>query len=134
MLILGLGALASLTACQSTVPPGGHGVRAIQFSDVVVPDGMTLRDRHEESFTVEVGSWRTGHLVYGGTAPVNAVSGYVLRRMPDHAWELTADEAPNGQNRTLRFERGQYVAEYTIERRENLTRMIVDYSTEPPKQ
>jgi hypothetical protein len=109
-------------------------VSAIQFADVVVPDGMNLRDRHEESFAIEVGSWRLGHLEYGGTAAVNAVTGYVLQRMPLHAWELTADEAPNGQRRSLRFTRGQYIAQYTIERRENLTLMIVDYSTEPPSQ
>ena len=132
MLILGLGALANLTSCVSTIPSGGYGVRPIQFTDVVVPDGMTLRDRHEESFTIEVGSWRVGHLEYGGTSPVNAVTGYVLQRMPQHAWELIGDQAPNGQRRTLRFARGQYVAQYTIERRENLTMMIVDYSTEPP--
>ncbi len=132
MLLSVLLGLTSLTGCQSTIPPGGYGVSAIQFSDVVVPDGMSLRQGEDESYTLEVGSWRSGHLVYGGTAPVTAVSSYVLERMPQHAWELTAEEAPDERNRRLRFERGDYVAEYNIRRRENLTTMIVDYTTIPP--
>lgn len=133
MLLMGL-ALASLTGCESTIPPGGYGVSAIQFSDVVVPDGMRLRQGEDESYTLEVGKWRSGHLVYGGTAQLTAVSSYVLERMPQHAWELTADEAPDEQNRRLRFERGDYVAEYNIRRRENLTTMIVEYTTIPPRE
>ncbi len=132
MLLLGLLGLVSLTGCESTIPPGGYGVNAIQFSDVVVPDGMSLRQGEDESYTLEVGSWRSGHLVYGGTAQVTAVSSYVLERMPQHAWELTADEEPDEQSRRLRFERGDYVAEYNIRRRENLTTMIVEYTTIPP--
>ena len=48
-MLFGFLALASLS-CTSTVPPGGYGVSAIQFPDVVVPDGMSLRDNDEESF------------------------------------------------------------------------------------
>ena len=132
-MLFGFLALASLS-CTGTVPPGGYGVSAIQFSDVVVPDGMNLRDDDEESFSVEVGSWRSGHLVYGGTAQVDAVSGWVLQRMPLHAWELTDDQTPDDRSRHLRFQRGPYVAEYSIQRRENRTTMIVDYRTEPPSR
>ncbi len=134
MLLSALLGLTSLSSCASTIPPGGYGVNAIQFSDVVVPDGMSLRQGEDESYTLEVGNWRSGHLVYGGTAQVTAVSSYVLERMPQHAWELTVEEAPDEQNRRLRFERGDYVAEYNIRRRENLTTMIVDYTTIPPGQ
>lgn len=125
-------ALLGLTGCMTQVPPDGYGVRAIQFSDVVVPAGMKLREANEESFTLEVGSWRTGHLVYAGTAMVSVVGTQVLERMPRHAWRLMEDQVLNSQTRQLRFERGQYIAQYTIKRQETLTMMIVDYSTQAP--
>ena len=55
------------------------------------------------------------------------------RNLLDRIWDAhSVRELPNGQTRKLRFARGQYVAEYTIRRQENLTLMIVDYSTESP--
>lgn len=121
---------AILPSCKSSAtPPKGSGVSAIQFQDIVVPTGMILQDIYHESHSVEEAGWRYGHYVYRGSPRVEEASAYVLKRMPDHAWSLTADEQKDKLTRVLRFARGLYQAEYNIQQIEGITQMVVDYRT-----
>jgi hypothetical protein len=89
-----------------------------------------LEDAHQ-SHSVEAASWRQGRFVYGGlVAPADAAS-YVRERMPLHNWELVKDETTETQpiTTTLRFVRGDYVAEYAFTRVEGRTQLVVDYDT-----
>jgi hypothetical protein len=125
--------LAFLPACKA--PPtdtgsGDRGVSAIQFQDIVVPTGLKLQEGNHESHSVEESGWRFGHFVYTGQPRVDETSAYVLERMPQHAWSLAGDEAPDASTRRLKFVRGRYLADYTIQRVEGVTHMIVDYRTQ----
>jgi hypothetical protein len=120
---------AGLTSCKSSAnPPGGVGVSAIQFQDVVVPSGMTLQDNYHESWSLEEAGYRSGHFVYRGAPRVEDASAYVLDRMPQHAWSLSGDETKD-KARVLRFTRGVYEAEYSLQRVEGVTQIVVEYRT-----
>ena len=119
---------ASLASCKSSGTPSNGGVSAIQFQDVVVPSGMTLQDTYHESWSLEEAGYRSGHFVYRGSPRVEDASAYVLDRMPQHAWKLTADETKD-KARVLRFARGVYEAEYSLQRVEGVTQMTVEYRT-----
>ena len=54
---------------------------------------------------------------------------HLLLRMPQHLWKLAADETPADGSRKLRFERGRYVANYTLQRIDGVTHMVIDYDT-----
>lgn len=125
-------ALALSTGCQSTDNPGGgdRGVAAVQFQDVVVPDGMKLIDQYHESHSREEAGWRFGHFVYVGQPPIQDACSHLLLRMPQHLWRLSADEATAENARKLRFERGRYVADYSLQRIDGVTHMVIDYRTE----
>lgn len=120
--------LLLLAACRSSEPSDGFGVRAIQFQDVVVPDGFRLGP--DSNSNVGAGGYRFGRFVYTGTPRVEDASAYVLDRMPQHAWTLASNSAPDQFSRVLRFNRGSYQATYTIRREEGITRIVVDYVTE----
>ena len=123
--------LLALPGCQSTPgDDGDYGVSAVQFQDVVVPNGMALIDKHYESHSREEAGWRYGHYEYKGTAPVSEACSYLLQRMPQHNWQLVGDDQPTENARKLRFQRGRYVADYLVERAEGATRMVIDYRTE----
>lgn len=124
-------ALFALSGCQSQPgDDGDYGVSAVQFQDVVVPDGMALIDKHYESHSREEAGWRYGHYEYKGTPQVSDACSYLLTRMPQHNWQLVSDDQPTENARKLRFQRGRYVADYLVERTEGSTRMVIDYRTE----
>lgn len=117
------------TSCQ--IGSGGSSaVGSRQFKDVVVPAGFQLRDREHESFSREEATWRHGRFIYSGRDQVDSASAYVQRRMPQHSWKLVSQEAVDENGVRLRFERGIYSADYMISKREGLTQMVVDYSTD----
>jgi hypothetical protein len=125
-----------LAACASTETTGSgdHGVSAVQFQDVVVPDGMALVDRFHESYSREEAGWRLGHFEYVGQPRVEDACSHLLLRMPQHHWRLASDETSEDKTRKLRFERGRYVAKYTLQRIDGVTHMVIDYSTEIPSR
>jgi hypothetical protein len=130
--IIRLALLGLFAACATPdgSPGDDFGVTAVQFQDIVVPDGMTLLNRRNESHSREEPGWRYGHFEYTGQPRVDDACAHVLLRMPQHSWRLVADEQPDEATRRLQFVRGRYVAEYTLERRQGLTRMVIDYRTD----
>lgn len=123
---------ACIAACKSTEVElsNDHGVTAVQFQDLVVPDGMKMLDRYHESHSREEAGWRYGHYVYSGQPKLDDVAGHLLLRMPQHSWVVASDERPDDSTRRLRFTRGRYVAEYTITREHGSTVMVIDYKTQ----
>ena len=114
-------------SCRSS--KAEFGVTAIQPADVVVPEGMQLRENLSSSNEAE--GWVYAHLVYRGGTPPEAAVADVLERMPLHSWELvqdTLEDAPD-ERRTLRFQRGRYTATYAFHRDGSVTGMVVDYRT-----
>ena len=126
-LVAGAGFLGS---CSSTQPREDDGVSASQFKDVVVPAGFRLLDDAHESHSIEAASWRLAHYVYTGTVPGEEATSYVRQRMPQHNWELVADEKVDENTTRLRFLRGHYAAEYRFIRQDGRTQMVVDYQTD----
>lgn len=126
--VLALGLLA-LESCQNG-PDGGSAVDSRQFQDVAVPDGFRLRDRHHESWSREVSSFRSGHFVYVGASSIDAAATYVVQRMPHHSWRLLEDGETTEAGKTIRFERGIYSAVYQFTHGEGVTQMVVDYDTD----
>ncbi|MBL9079285.1 MAG: hypothetical protein JNL08_17420 [Planctomycetes bacterium] len=117
-------------ACQGGANKVAYGVTASQFQDMVVPAGMRLRDGTNESYSRQEAGWRLGHFVYEGPTAVDEAMGYVRQRMPQHNWQKVEDKASENEPARLRFERGIYTAEYTFERREGATHMVVRYTTD----
>lgn len=126
LLLLGL-ALGG--ACQNP-DSAALGVRAVQFQDVVVPTGMRLRDRANESYSREEASWRMAHLVYAGQTTMEEALSYVRQRMPQHSWRLAGEETTAEASVKLRFERSIYRADYLFTRADGATVMVVDYTTD----
>lgn len=126
VILLAISALFS--SCRGT---GAYddGVSAIQFSDVVVPDGMTLRNNANQSWSQEATGWRRAHYEYHGRNPIPEVCTYVKERMAQHAWILAEEEIARGQARLL-FRRGKFTAEYQVHREQSATNMVVEYRTE----
>lgn len=120
----------AMTACQVPEHSNGDGVSATQFQDVVVPSGMRLIDGAHESASREVGGWRQGKFVYQGNTRLEDAVAYVRLRMPQHSWDAAGSENIDPEGCKLRFTRGIYSADYTFERREGVTQMVVDYSTD----
>ena len=116
-------------ACQMG-PGGAPGVDSRQFQDVVVPSGFRLKDRRHESFSREEASWRHGHFVYAGSDQVADAAAYVQHNMPRHSWELVSSQDIDDSSKRLRFERGIYSADYVFSRRDGVTQMVVDYTTD----
>ncbi|MEY4673272.1 MAG: hypothetical protein RL148_1056 [Planctomycetota bacterium] len=132
---LAFGLVAALAACSSApeeAPPsgGGLGVAAIQFQDVVVPDGLTMIERFNESYSIEEAGYRQARFEYSGQTRVEDASSHLLQRMPQHAWTLSSDEQVDKATRKLKFIRGRYIAEYTLVRKDGITTMRVDYRTD----
>lgn len=132
---IALSIVAALAACSSApeeTPPtgGGLGVAAIQFQDVVVPQGLTMNERFNESHSIEEAGYRHGRFEYSGQTRVEDACAHLLQRMPQHAWTLTSDEQVDKATRKLRFVRGRYTADYTLVRKDGITTMVVDYRTE----
>jgi hypothetical protein len=124
------GLLLLACGCATDVNRADHGVTATQFQDMVVPAGLRLRDRAHESYSRQEASWRTGHFVYVGNTDIDEAMGYVRLRMPQHSWSIISDEVAADQGAKLRFERGIYTAEYTFQRHDGSTEMVVVYSTD----
>ena len=117
-------------ACQSPDPSGEHGVNAAQFSDVVVPSGLELRDDAHESHSRDDAGHRQAHYVYTGQTRIEDAIAYVRGRMPQHSWTMVSEDKSDDAGVRLRFERGIYRADYSFTRSEGATVMIVDYSTD----
>lgn len=132
---LGALLLGVLAACAA---PGGsednHGVTAVQFSDTVVPAGFVLNEDAHLSYSREEPGYRHGHFVYSGSARIDEACSYIRLRMPQHAWQLAAEERPSDTERVLRFERGRYTAEYQLRRRDGVTHLVIDYRTDIPER
>ena len=102
-----------------------------QFQDYVVPSGFRLKDRQHESYSREIASWRHGHYVYSGRPDVASAAAYVEANMGRHSWSLVAsDDDGDETTKRLQFERGIYSADYTFERADGFTKMVVDYTTD----
>ncbi|MCR9244436.1 MAG: hypothetical protein NXI31_05350 [bacterium] len=122
-----------LTGCQG-LPRGKDGVTAVQFRDMVVPDGLHVVDNAHQSHSVEAASWRMGRFVYTGKVRAEEAASYVRQRMPLHSWKLVQETKPQPTQTRLRYERGYYSAEYTFTRRGGHTQLVVDYTTEYPER
>jgi hypothetical protein len=127
-----------LAGCEMTTlehtPSGAHGVSAVQFPDIPVPSGMTMREHEHRSFSVQAGSnYRFAEFVYEGPLAVTEVGAYMAERMPQHAWEQVARENPVPDVQILKFRRGRDHAECNIQRDEATTtmRVVVQTRIEP---
>jgi hypothetical protein len=131
-----LSCFSVLVACSSPelANTTDQGVNAIQFQDVAVPAGMRLHDNYHESHSREEAGWRYGHFLYTGQPRVQEACEHVLQRMPQHAWTLVSDAAPDDHTRNLKFTRGRYTVEYAVTRQDGVTQLVVDYRTEIPSQ
>lgn len=121
--------LLPLAACGAA-PAANETVNAGQFQDVVVPTGLRLVDDAHESHSVQAASWRLGHFLYTGAVRVEDAANYVRQRMPQHNWELVADEVVDPVTTRLCFVRGLYSAEYRFVRHDGRIQMVVDYKTD----
>jgi hypothetical protein len=119
----------TVAACGAADPAKAHGVSAVQFQDVVVPTGLRLVDDAHRSYSRDEAGWRQAHFEYVGQTDVGAAANYVRERMPQHGWAKVSDETVEAATR-MRFERGIYLADYTITRSEGATVMVVDYTTD----
>ena len=106
------------------------GVGTQLFQDVVVPAGLTLDERHYVSHSAEDSGWRFAHYACRGTTRVDEACSYLLERMPQHRWDLVADQQVSESSRIIKFKRGRYVVAYSFERTDGLTRLSVDYDTQ----
>jgi len=102
----------------------------IQFQDVVVPAGLRLIDGQRQSHSVEAASYRHAHYLYSGTVRPEEAIGYVRLRMPQHKWQLAAEEEVDENTVRLRFVRGQYSADYSFTYTGGVLQMVVDYKTD----
>ena len=135
LLLLSTCCVASLfAACQDVANAyrGNLGVSAVQFPDVPAPHGMGLREHEHMSHSLQVGEYRYGEFEYAGPLTVREVSAYMRERMPQHSWEMVADDAPSPDVQVMKFRRGKYVAECTVSRDKALTRMRVKVQTRVP--
>ena len=123
-----ISAVLALSACN-VEPDESTTVQAVQFQDVVVPDGMRIREGTHQSYSREEAGWRHARFEYFGQKDVPAAADYVRERMPQHGWSKMQDEASEAGLK-IRFERGIYRADYTFARNEGATVMVVDYTTD----
>lgn len=131
--LAGLAVLALAGGCAGG-PESRESVSSTQFQDVVVPSGMRLIDDVHQSYSTVAASWRLGHFVYSGLLRSDEAASYVRQRMPQHNWQLAAEEAVDANTVKLRFVRAQYVAEYKFIHLEGRLQMVVDYSTDYPSR
>ncbi len=130
MLRLTLALLCALPACTPvSLLERRITVTADQFQDLPVPLGFRLNDRHHESHSLSVGSYRYGSFLYTGRLSVPEVSTYLLERMPQHAWALSSRDGVSTDAQRLVFHRDDYTVDYRIERVESLTRIRVEVRT-----
>lgn len=128
-------ALAALSACLfgfgacAVEPDETSTVQAVQFQDVVVPDGLRIREGQHQSYSREEAGWRHARFEYAGQVEVTTAADYVRERMPQHGWSKAQDDAAEAATK-IRFERGIYRAEYTFSRSDGATVMVVDYTTD----
>lgn len=120
-----------LAACESTESDhnGDLGISAVQFQDLVVPQGMKLVERFAESHSREAAGWRYGHFEYVGQTQIQDACAHLLERMPQHSWQVIKDDASTPQARHIQFKRGAYVVDYRFERNFGETHMVIDYDT-----
>jgi hypothetical protein len=126
---IGVTLLLALAACGAADPARAHGVSAVQFQDVVVPSGLRLVDDAHRSHSRQEVDWRMGHFEYVGQVDIVPAANYVRERMPQHSWSKVRDEVTDTETK-LRFERGNYAADYSFTRSEGATVMVVDYRTD----
>ena len=118
-------------ACESTETnhSGDLGTSAVQFQDIVVPQGLKLVERFAESHSREAAGWRYGHFEYVGQTTIQEACSHLLDRMPQHSWQLVSDKSDDPKTRHIQFKRGAYVVDYRLERNFGETHMVVDYDT-----
>lgn len=127
---IGLAVLAAvMTGCATQdAADADHGVAAIQFSDIPVPEGLRLSTSRHQSHSYEVGAFRFGDFVYTGfTEPESAVN-YMTDRMPFHGWELR-DARVGASSTELVFWRRPYEATCRIWQDSAATQMTVNVRT-----
>ena len=112
-----------------TMGPGKNPSGNIQFQDVPVPLGMNLRSSMNESYSHEVGAFRTGHFVYDGAVAIDQIEEYLLERMPLHGWQLEAHERPNEDVRRLKFRHLDQTVSCEIARRAGGSMLVIDLNT-----
>jgi hypothetical protein len=130
--ILAMAFLLAGCAHIGTYPPHwDDGVSAVQPKDIAVPKGMKLLERHHKSHVRESGSYRYADLTYEGRMPVRQVASYLLESLPLRDYQLEAQETPGHGQEYLRFRRGPYVLDCTIQRQEveHKTRLVYKLRT-----
>ncbi|MEM7199896.1 MAG: hypothetical protein AAF628_06500 [Planctomycetota bacterium] len=119
-----LAILVALPACTAPGKTTDDGVSAVQFQDIPVPEGLTLRERFHASDSRVAGDYRYANFTYGGTLPVAEVGTYLLERMPQHSWRLEDDHQRSDGTRTLSFRRGDEVVNCSLSRRSDATTVM----------
>jgi|JRYL01.1.fsa_nt_gb hypothetical protein len=130
--LLAAAALLALAAVPAGCAAGGDldtGVSAEQFQDMVVPLGFTLLDKTHQSHSRVEGEWRMGNFHYQGQLLIADAANYIRQRMPQHNWTIESEQLDDKGGKLL-FARGRYTAEYTFQRQEGTTLMVVDYRTD----
>jgi hypothetical protein len=106
-----------LVACTGMDRDGtteaASGQTPVQFSDIPVPDGMTLQQDLNQSHSYEYGQFRVADLHYYGKLPVAEIAEYLEARMPKHGWVLSG--AQRGTPAELTFTRGRQRVRCRIE-------------------
>lgn len=87
----------------------------LQFDDVPVPAGFTLRTERLESFSFERGSFRIGELLYDGPTPSAAVASYYRDRLGQHGWSVE-EEGPIEKGTRIFATKGRSQATIAITR------------------
>lgn len=84
-----------------------------QFADIPVPANFRVQKDRLESYVAEVGTWRSGKLLYRGQGrPLDAVA-YFEERLPQHGWRL-ADRGTSADQAFLEFMKGDSKARLDI--------------------
>lgn len=110
--------LALIAACACTgmhrdgTTEAASGQTPVQFSDIPVPDGMTLQQDLNQSHSYESGRFRVADLHYYGKLPVGEIADYLRVRMPQHGWTLA--EESGDEQKELVFTRGRQRVRCTI--------------------
>lgn len=107
------------------------GVSAVQPKDIAVPKGMRLLEDPSHSDVRESGSYRYANLTYEGSTPVTQVATYLLGSMPLRNYQLESRKSPGPNHQELRFRRGPYVLDCSIQRLEEppVTRLVYKLRT-----
>lgn len=130
-LLLGFPLVSCHTFPGEGPPEGSHGVNAVQFEDIPVPQGMVLKDSQHRSHSIQTGDYRYGEFVYEGSLSLAQVSQYLTERMPQYNWSQVDKQFPAPDVMFLQFQRGHSVADCSLTRDQAMTVMRITVQTRP---